>query len=299
MLRRAFIISYLALAASLTLTAAAHAAPKPYGSQALVRLADSRPGINVVINGQGPFLFLIDTATSHTVVVPAVQQRLQLPTMPGPAYDVITAAGSVRSRLHKVDEIAAAGVIVEGGHAVVIDLPREFGIQGILGADFLSNFTVDLDLLRQTVTLYPEGTELRPPGLRRIRGRVNDYGFIILPGRADNVTSAVIIDTGAQYTVANPALAVFAQRTVKVIARNVESRVVDAARQRGWAETLRFARVALGPIVWRDRSVMIANMRVFAQIELERQPAIFFGMDMIAGRRIVLEYGSAAIWLSP
>jgi predicted aspartyl protease len=297
--RRKIIRACLALAASLALPAAAVAAPQAYGTQQLVRLSDNRPGLNVVVNGQGPFLFLVDTATSHTVFVPALQQRLRLPTLPGPAYDVITAAGSVRSRFHRVDEIAAAGVIVEGGRAVIIDLPSEFGIMGILGADFLSNFTVDLDLGRQTITLYPERTELHPIGLQRIRGRVNNYGFVVLPGRVDNTTTAALLDTGAQYTVANPALAAATQRTAKAIARNVESRVVDAAHQRGWAESLGFSRISVGPVVWRGRSVMIADMRVFAQIELDRRPAIFIGMDFLAGRRIVLEYGNAAVWIPP
>jgi len=297
--RRQLIRSCLTLAASLALSAAAIAAPKAYGSQQLVLLPDRRPGLNVIVNGQGPFLFLVDTATSHTVFVPALQQRLQLPELPGPVREVITAAGSVRSRFHKVDEVAAAGVIVEGGRAVVIDLPREFGIMGILGADFLSNFTVDFDLRRQTITLYPEGTELRPQGFQRIHGRVNNYGFIILPSRVDNINTAAIFDTGAQYTVANNALAAATQRTAKAIARNVENRIVDAAHQRGWAESLGFARIAVGPVVWRERSIMIADMRVFAQIDLDRSPAIFIGMDFLNGRRVVLDYGNAAVWMAP
>jgi predicted aspartyl protease len=292
--RRSLIRSCLALAASLALAHVAAAAPRAYGSQQLVRLPDNRPGLNVIINGRGPFLFLIDTATSHTVVVPALQEQLA-----GPAYDVITAAGSVRSRFHQVDEIAAAGVIVEGGRAVVIDLPRSFGISGILGANFLANFTVDLDLTRQVVTLYPEGTKVTPSGFRHIRGRMNGYGFIVLPGRADNTAASAIIDTGAQYTVANPALAVATQRMAKAIARNVESRVVDAAHQRGFAETMGVSRVSVGPIVWRDRTLMISNMRVFSQIGFDRRPAFFVGMDLIGNRRIVLDYANATVSLQP
>jgi len=297
--RRSLIRSCLALAASLALAQVATAAPRAYGSQQLVRLPDNRPGLNVIINGRGPFLFLIDTATSHTVVVPALQEQLKLPALPGPAYDVITAAGSVRSRFHQVDEIAAAGVIVEGGRAVVIDLPRSFGISGILGANFLVNFTVDLDLTRQVVTLYPEGTKVTPPGFRHIRGRMNGYGFIVLPGRTDNAAAAAIIDTGAQYTVANPALAVATQRMAKVIARNMESRVVDAAHQRGFAESMGVSRVSVGPIVWRDRRLMISNMRVFSRIGLDGRPAFFVGMDLVGNRRIILDYANATVSLHP
>jgi hypothetical protein len=228
-----------------------------------------------------------------------LQERLALPAQPGPAYDVITAAGAVRSRLHKVDEIAAAGVIVEGGRAVVIDLPREIGVWGILGADYLSNFTVDLDLPRQTVTLYPDGADVRPPGFQRLRGRLNAYGFIVVPARIDAISASAVFDSGAQFTVVNPALAAATQRSVKAIARNVESRVVDAARQRGFAETMTFGRIALGPAVWRDRTVMVADMNVFRKIGFDRTPAVFVGMDLMAGRRVVLNYSNAEMWLAP
>jgi predicted aspartyl protease len=297
--RRTLLLSSLALAgASLPLARPGDARPA-YGTQKLVRLIGNRPGITAYVNGQGPFLFLIDSATSHSVLVPELRERLALPAVPGPAYDVITAAGSVRSHFYQLREVACAGVIVEGGRVVVIDLPRELGIAGVLGADFLHNFTADLDLRTQTLSLYPEGTVLQNRGLRLVRGRLNAYGFIVAPGQVENVAVSAIFDSGAAHTVANPALAASTQRTVKTIMRVNQTKVVDAARQRGWAETASFSRIALGPMSWRARQIMIADMRVFEQIGFSRSPAIFIGMDLMAGRRIVLDYGNATLALAP
>lgn len=47
------------------------------------------------------------------------------------------------------------------------------------------------------------------------------------------------------------------------------------------------------------RTVIVANMNVFGKIGLDRQPAIFIGMDLMAGRRIVLNYADASPWLAP
>jgi predicted aspartyl protease len=285
--------------ASLPLARTVQARPQAYGSQALIRLADNRPGIMTHVNGQGPFLFLIDTATSHTVVVPELRERLALPAVAGPTYDVVTAAGSVRSSFYQLREIACSGVIVEGGKVVVIDLPRQFGISGVLGADFLQNFTADLDLGTHKLTLYPEGTVVQNRGLQRVRGQLSPHGFIVAPAIVDGVRVNAIFDSGAALTVANPPLAAYNHRTVKIIARVIESKVVDAAHQRGWAESIGFARITLGPVSWRQRQVMIADMRVFAQIGLDRTPAIFIGMDLMMGRRVVLDYAGAALWLAP
>lgn len=297
--RRSLLLSSLALGCA-SFVPAHHARARPaYGSQPLVRLADNRPGLMVHLNGHGPFLFLVDTATSHTVVVPALRERLALPEAPGPATNVITAAGSVRSHIYRVSEIATAGVIVEGGRAVVVDLPPRFGVSGVLGADFLQNFTVDLNLGLRKLTLYPEGTHVQGGGLQRLRGRLNGWGFIVVPAQVENIAVSAIFDSGAEFTVANPALATMTQRTVKVIARVSENKIVDAARKRDWAETVGFSRIALGPISWRQRQIMIADMRVFEQIGLARSPAIFVGMDLMAGRRVVLDYAGAALALSP
>lgn len=297
--RRTLLTMPLALAGASLPFARSARARTAYGSQALVQLSDNRPGIMTYVNGQGPFLFLIDTATSHTVVVPELRERLALPAVPGPTYDVVTAAGSVRSSFYQVREIACSGVIVEGGKVVVIDLPREFGIAGVLGADFLQNFTVDLDIGARKVTLYPEGTVVQNRGLQRVRGHLSPHGFIIAPANVDGVRVAAVFDSGAALTVANPQLAAMNHRTVKIIARVQESKVVDAAHQRGWAESIGFSRISLGPVSWRERDVMIADMRVFSQIALDRRAAIFIGMDLMMGRRVVLDYAGAALWLAP
>ncbi len=278
---------------------AAHARDKPYGSQSLVRLTAHRPAINVVVNGQGPFLFLVDTATSHTVITPGLRDRLGLAALPGPAVDVVTAAGTARSQYYLIAETAAAGVIVEGVRAVVLPLPEQLGIMGALGADFLSNFVVDLDFRAQQITLYPEHAELRVPGLRRVKGMTNAHGFVVLPATIDGLQTSAVFDSGAAFTVGNPTLGASAKSFGVPTMRMVDNMITDAVRQRQFAEAFNFAKIALGPATWRDARVLIADMRVFAQIGLQRQAAVFIGMDLMQGRRVVIDYGAGAIWLAP
>ena len=210
-LRRAVLCLALSVVAFLLAATLAEARDKPYGSQSLVRLVGNRPAVNVVVNGQGPFLFLIDTATSHTVFTPGLRDKLGLRAMPGPAVDVVTAAGSVSSQYYMIAETGASGVIVEGVRAVVLDLPESLGIMGALGADFLSNFVVDLDFRAHTITLYPEKAEVRIPGLKHIKGMTNGHNFIVLPAMIGSVKAYAVFDSGAAYTVGNPTLGVTAK----------------------------------------------------------------------------------------
>ena len=276
----------------------AQAEPKPYGSQPLIRLANGRPGVMVAINGYGMFPFLVDTATSHTVLTPQLRDRLRIPSNGGDTLSVVTAAGTVKSQFHTIKEVATAGVIVERVDAVIMDLPGSLGAAGILGADFLSNFTVDLDPGRRMLTLYPERSVVRPPGFERIGGKLNSVRFIVLAGRVDNVATSFVYDSGATLTVANMALARQTQRGPRIIARNVVSKVVDAVEQRSYAESLNFRRLAIGPASWSDRRVLIARMHVFEQIGLDDGPTVFIGADLMAGRRVIIDYHDAAIYLA-
>ena len=273
------------------------AEPQPYGAQPLLRLANGRPGVMVAINGFGMFPFLVDTATSHTVLTPQLRDRLRIPSNGGDTLSVVTAAGTVLSQLHTIKEIATAGVIVERVDAVVMDLPPSLGAAGILGADFLSNFTVDLDPTRRVLTLYPERSVVQPPGFERVNGVLDSAGFIVIAGRVDNVATSFIYDSGAALTIGNAALVQRTMRVQKIIARNIASKVVDAVQQRGEAESFTFRRLALGPAVWSDRRVLIARMHVFEQVGLDNSPTVFIGADLMAGRRVILDYHNAALYL--
>ena len=108
-----------------------------YGSQALVRLSGNRVAIDVYINNQGPFPFLFDTATSHTIVTPALRDRLRLKPSPGGAVEVVTGAGSEQSHFYRIGDFANSGVIVEGLNVVVLPLSETLEIAGVLGSDFI------------------------------------------------------------------------------------------------------------------------------------------------------------------
>jgi hypothetical protein len=88
-------------------------------------------------------------------------------------------------------------------------------------------------------------------------------------------------------------------RYPKIIARNIESKVVDPAMNRSGAESMNFRRLTLGPATWLDRRVLVAHMRVFEQVGLDDTPTIFIGDDVMGGRRIILDYGNAALYLAP
>jgi hypothetical protein len=289
--------AFLALL-SLCWASLADARTEAYGSAPLVRLASNRPAVMVVVNERGPFLFVIDTATTNTVLTPALQRRLRIPSLPGPAVDVVSAAGSVRSHYYRVAEIALAGVIVEGGRAVMMDLPEEEGVMGVLGAEFLSNFKIDLDMPAKKVTLYPEGAPIHAPGYYRVQGTLTEHGILVVPARVENTRVSAAFDSGGRHTIANSWLAAATEHFDSAKIRNFQSYVRDAASQRYVGVSEDFARIQVGPAIWTQRSVLISDIRVFEQIGHGTKPIMFVGMDLMAHRRVIIDYAGASLWLS-
>ena len=289
-----------ALLAVLVLAAAAPAGARQsaYGSAPLVRLDSNRPAVLVTINEQGPFLFVVDTATTNTVLSPMLRDRLRAPQLPGPPVEVVSAAGSVRSHYYRVAEISVAGVTVEGGRAVVIAVPEETGVMGILGAEYLSNFKVDLDMRARRMTLYPDRAPLQPEGFMRVQGTLTEHGIIVVPARVDNTRVSAAFDSGGRHTIANTWLAAAANKLVGGRARNQDTWVRDAADMRYTGVTEGFARISVGPANWYDAEVLISDIRVFDKIGHGTKPVIFIGMDLMSNRRVIIDYAGASLWLS-
>jgi hypothetical protein len=291
-------LTALVVLMSLCLAPLAAARTQAYGSTPIVRLPTDRPAVRVVINERGPFLFVVDTATTNTVLTPELQQQLRLPMLPGPPVDVVSAAGSVRSNYYRIGEIALPGVIVEGGRAVVMDLPEEPGVMGILGAEYLSNFKIDLDMRTQQMTLYPDNAVIHAPGFYRVQGTLTDHGIIIVPARVETKRVSAAFDSGGRQTIANSWLAAATGHFDAGKVRNFQSYIRDAGRNRSFGINEDFARITVGPATWADRSVLITDMRVFEQIGHGRKPMIFVGMDLMRQRRVIIDYAGASLWLS-
>jgi predicted aspartyl protease len=99
------------------------------------------------INGRGPFLFLVDTGSSHSVISDALGRRLELE--PIAAAPVLTSTGRERRPVVRLDLMSVGTARSEGLHVSVVSSAQldaiARGIQGIVGQDFLSacNYTLD------------------------------------------------------------------------------------------------------------------------------------------------------------
>lgn len=118
--------------------------------------------VNVCIDGQGPFPFIVDTGAVQTAIVPSVATQLGLPAA-GPKQQISGAGGDVTAIPRTVDHWSMGDI--ELGQQVVLAQTISglggTGPVGLLGADVLSRFgSVRFDVSSsQLIFAGPEGPE--------------------------------------------------------------------------------------------------------------------------------------------
>ena len=265
-----------------------------------VATMQNAPIITLFANGAALTL-LLDTGAQATVLTPGVAQRIGARRPPiefqrqmsGIAGSLQTGEAELRSfAIGKVAipwrRVRVAQLYVAGAFSAPLD--------GVLGADALSSFDVDLDLPGHRMALYqrqtctgaaPAWTE--PYATIAASRSLGDHLFF--PVQLDGRKIAAFIDTGAQLTVLSTKAAVALGVTDAVMARDPAITVHGAVAEQLGAHVHRFAQLAIGTEVIRNLEIAVTDVRL-------NDADLVLGIDFLRSRRMWMSYGSQQIFLS-
>jgi len=116
---------------------------------------DSLVVVPVLLNGQGPFRFLLDTGATHSILSTAVAGQLRLPT--GSNGALITAGGLVPVTVRVVEVVQIGSARIDKTTIAVTDagILRTLHVDGIIGADYLKQFRISIDYEHHVLSLQP------------------------------------------------------------------------------------------------------------------------------------------------
>lgn len=235
----------------------------------------ARLTVPVMIDGEGPFDFMVDTGSQSTIVSRQLGEQLGLETV-GEAT-LVGIAGSENVDLVEIDAFAFGAQ--EVGTVVAPLLERDnVGADGIVGLDSLHGMRVMMDFRENALVVGEspdantrEGYEIVVRARRKL-GRL-----IISNASIDGVRTAVIVDTGSQASIGNRALL----RRMRVARRNgrdiVTSEDVTGARITGQVNTARLMRI--GRMQLRGLPIGFADAPIFETLDLMNRPALILGME--------------------
>ena len=186
---------------------AAHAAcgTAPVASLPLA-IADNALVLPATLNGS-PEQFVLDTGAGISVISAEAAGRLNIPHDFDHAAQVggVGGANSVLF-IGQIDRLGMGGIAFTHRNYPIVDLPMRAGngapIAGLLGADILHHFDVDLDIPNRRIALWnnagcatttPPWSEDTPP----IPFDIDAGNHILVPFKIDGLTLVGVLDTGA------------------------------------------------------------------------------------------------------
>ncbi|HEX8064302.1 MAG TPA: retropepsin-like aspartic protease [Allosphingosinicella sp.] len=239
----------------------------------------ARMTVPVNIGNQGPFAFVVDTGAERT----SIAQEL--------ARDLRLGLGN-RARLHSMTEVSqiqtvlipaleVGGRSVRGIHAPALQR-RYIGAEGILGVDSLQSQRVSFDFVRQQMTVANSHRreESWPADTIVVTARNRLGHLVLVDASVDGQKVWVILDTGAQTTVANNVL----RRKLEQRGRLRATAPIMLQSVTGGqmpADQTVVKRIRLGGIDINDMPIAFADVHPFAKLGLTGKPALLLGMDAL------------------
>jgi hypothetical protein len=241
---------------------------------------DHRMTVSALIDGKGPYRFLVDTGADRSVLAADVAQALGLLGGDDVVVQGISRAIPASTALLRSLKVGS----IELSNIAVPVLSREWlGADGYLGLDILDRRRVTFDFRYQTLTIdrsnQIHGFEISRDLIVRVKGsngRLTAYDC-----RVDDVPAAAFIDSGAQVTIGNSLL--FAELE-KRGSTYVSDRIVPVTDVTGGTAPGRitsFSTIRLGAISFLSANLLISDLEVFKIWGLDDRPALFIGMNFL------------------
>ncbi len=246
----------------------------------------SRLTVPVTIQGEGPFRFMIDTGAQATVLSRSLADNLMLEDRSQAMLVAMASREMVETA--RVADIGLGSREFSVPQAPVIDDRNIGDADGILGIDSLQDQRVLFDFENRQLAV----ARARDLGGDRgfdivVRARRNLGQLIIHRARIDGVGVAVIIDTGAQSSIGNLALANRLRRSglaTSAVVTDINGVQVKSLVKIARKLTMGRAQINNIPIAFTDGPT-------FTELGLADEPALVLGMsELHLFRRVAIDF---------
>ena len=237
--------------------------------------------VAAMVNGKGPFRFIVDTGATNSTVSPRLVHELGLqPT--GAASIVLNGiTGTAQVSAVTLDRLQAGDMTVDQLVAPVVWAPVMAGADGILGAAGLTGRSLSVDFERNLVRIS-RGVEMavRAEALK-IHAKQVTHGLMTLSMQVGGVRGLAVIDTGSERTLGNPALRDALKLRTRTGTEALVTSVYGATEQVERGEIWRAPTIVIDTMRINDVQVVYGDFHIFKVWEMQDTPAMIVGMDIL------------------
>ena len=267
----------------------------PASTAVKLREIDARMTVPVLINGKGPFRFIVDSGATRTVISSRLAAELGLPS--AGVVPLHSVGGESDVPAVQIDSLYVGALPAKAITAPVLD-EANLGGEGILGIDTLAHKKVVIDLVHHSMSVEPADKGVRPAASNEIivtaRSR---FGQLVLAD-ADVAGQRVyaIVDTGSMVTIGNIVLLDKLVRRKRALPQPVT--ITDVTGRKIVASEAPLSDLRLGAFHMLNVVIAFDDAHVFERFGLTRKPAMLLGMDVMqAFTRVSIDFARRKVRL--
>lgn len=257
------------------------------GTDVKARKSETRLSVDVLVNGRGPYHFIVDSGADTSAVGLRIAHDLQLPLGTAAVLDGM-------SDRDLVDRVKVGQLTVGPSTIRNLELPAlregDLGGDGMIGIDALAHQRLMLDFDRRIIKVEDASAPERiSPDAIVIVARSLHGQLILTHVKAAGLPLDAVIDTGSEITIGNLAL------RDKLLRGNsdkfVTIPVTDVTGAKVNVQLARIGELQLGPVTLRNLPMAFADLPPFKVFGLTDQPALLLGTDVLQTfRRVSLDF---------
>jgi predicted aspartyl protease len=273
-------------------------APEPRYVAPTTRDRIGRVWVPVVVDGKGPFRLVLDTGAQRSAMTTDTVRKLGLSQDLSPPVMLHGATGSAVTPTVLVESLRVGDLVLQPeSMPVVADVFG--GAEGLLGVDGMQDHRIFIDFRNDLISISRSQNRRAASGFTAVDFLPDRKRLLVVRARVSNLPVLAIIDTGAQATVGNLALQTALRKRLK---RDVTGpdRIQGATGE--WQEGVgtRSTQIRLGDLTVRDAHVTFADLRIFENWEMNDEPALLIGMDLIGlVDQLVIDYRRREVHIKP
>jgi predicted aspartyl protease len=250
-----------------------------------------RMTVPVRLSGAGPYRFLVDTGADRTAISRELVAKLKLESAGEAELHSVSGVSTIATaRIHNLALTRTPETSVD---AAVLE-SANIGADGIVGVDLLRSQRVQFDFEKQTMSIVPSATPdfSTEPGTIVVRARRKNGRLVVTDAVANGASLTVVLDTGSQVSIGNPALRrrLLGNNLVDVD-RSVELESVTGDKIIGDYMIVR--EIMIGGIGLTNLAVVFTDAHTFKQLGLDKRPALLLGMNAIrAFKKVSIDFAN-------
>lgn len=263
--------------------------------------------IPVELNGAGTFDFVVDTASSRTVLFDHVRTKLGLATDPDLTMTIYGMVGEQSAIALKLDSLRIGDEVVRDVEVADLPEPRKEDDEadGILGLDILEHYELLFDHATETFHLYSRRTGLprqvmdwNSVRLQHQKLPTTPCAFWFFGTLLNHSATATLLDLGAGITVLNWEMAEkmgFHKADFPITQASEELKDVVGKTEPVILITELYIRI--GQAKWANKSALVANTRIFGLLGLEAIPATILGAGLLKDSSFAIDFKNEVLYI--